>query len=361
MKAKNLLVLIAALAVLFAVSKLVHRKPSASAGAAENKVLTFDLNEIGSFTLTAGTQSVTVAKIQGKWAVKSLWDYPANFDTVVDQLRQLADLKGAAIRGSESQLEEFGLTASNTDYLAIGFDAASGGSLGRIELGAPRLASAEGGMGGYPNGQYVRAGEGPVLLVNEYLSGIPRRAEDWANKELLNVNRSSISYLMVLNPEAPAYGLVADTNAMWKLNELAENEETKQDTAGSVAGALSYLNFITVANPAASPESAGLDKPSVFVAKTTNGVVYTINAGAKLESAGGRYATIGVAYEGSDTNESAKVAGENARVSKWVYVLTESTCANLTMSRDQLVSVRTNTVETTSTTNPPPAAPTPAN
>lgn len=351
MKSKTLLMLVAVFLVLAGLAKCSGLRSRATKSEGGTKLVDFDINTVEKFTLASGTQSVVVARSGGKWTVISLGGYPADFDVVADNLRQLSQMKGDVIRGGENQLDEFGLAPTNEDYLAVTLAGPGGKEMGKVELGSPHL----GGVGGYPDGQYVRDQRGAVLLVNEYLGGFPRRPEDWVKKDLLNVARSEISYIMVGNEEGNPYGLMSAADGAWTLSDLSDNETMNPEAAANVAGALSSLDLLSVSDPANAPEVSG----SAFVAKTTNGVVYNVITGDRV--AEGRIATVDISYEGSDSNEIARIAAEQDRISKWVYVLPESSAQNLTLPREQLVTVKSNAEQTTSPTIPSPVSPTPAN
>lgn len=359
MKAKNLILLILTLAVLVLLARW-NRSQNAGRAAAETaqKLVTFDVNAADQVTIASASQTTVLARADEKWVVKNLWNYPADFTAMAENVRRLAGLQGLAIRGGEQTLAEFGLDATATnqpgaDLITITFSAAAK-ELGQVSLGAPRLSRAGGGEGGYPDGQFVRAGQGPVLVVKEFLGSLPRRAQDWAGKDIVSVGPSEIEYLMVQLTNGVQYGLLSETNGTFQLSDLKTNETMNSEAVQGVAGALQSLTLVNVLDPKSTPEQTGLAKPSAYVAKLKNGLTYTVKLGNASASDNGRIAQVSVAYEkpevaGTDGAEIAKKAvADQARLGPWTFVISDFVASNLTKPRADLLQAITNA--------PPPAA-----
>ncbi len=384
MKAKNLFLLVIALVVLVGLAQWTRRKPAAR-GAAEKpqKLVTFDVNSADRITIASAGETAVLAKAGADWKVASLWSFPADFATIADHVRRLAELEGLAVRGGEQALSEFGLDPAATNQAGAGPATVTFSSgdreLGRIALGEPRLSKGDGEMGGYPNGQYVRAGGGPVLLVKEFLGGLPRRPQDWARKALLNVARSDVEYVMVHLTNGAQYGLLADSNGVFQLNDLQAGETMKSEVANDVAGALQSLSLVNVLDPAKPAAETGLDRPSLYVAKLKNGLSYTLKVGAAVAADNGRVVQVGVDYEKPapppaegtnappaviDLSEQAKTDRE--RLAPWTFVISDYTAGNLIKPRADLIQPPTNAAPAEAASAPatpaetvvaPPAAP----
>lgn len=359
MKAKNLFLLVIALAVLVGLARWNRsRTAGRAAPEAAQKLVAFDVNAADQITIASAGQTTVLARADEKWVVKNLWNYPADFAVIAENVRRLAGLEGLAIRGGEQTLAEFGLAPAATnqpgaDLTAITFSAA-GKELGQLALGAPRLSRAGGGQGGYPDGQFVRAGSGPVLVVKEFLGGMPRRPQDWAGKELVSLAASEIEYVMVQLTNGVAYGLLADTNGTFRLSDLKTNETMNSEAVQGVAGALQSLTLVNVVDPKSTDEKTGLAKPSTFVARLKSGLSYTVKLGHASAPDNGRIALVNVGYEkpetaGADAADVAKKAvTEQERLGPWTFVISDYTASNLTKPRADLLQPVTNT--------PPPAA-----
>ena len=379
MKAKTLILLVIALAVLAGLAQWTRSKPGGrTAPATPQKLVTFDVNSADQLTIAAGAQTTVLARAGEAWVVRSLWDYPADFTTLAEQVRRLAGLEGLPVRGGEQALADFGLataSASNapaSELITVSFQAA-GRELGVVNLGNARTGRDDGsGMGGYPNGQYVRAATGPVLLAKEYLGSLPRKPQDWISRNLVNVPRGELEYLMVQATNGASYGLLADTAGVFRLSGLAAGQEMKAEVAESMAGALQNLSAVNVLDPKADPATTGLAHPATFVAKLKNGLTYTVKVGGPAASDNGRAVQLAVSYEKPEpptpaitTNTAGVVTDtvkafeqvaeaqakqaqtEHARLAPWTFVVADYVAANFLRTREELVQV---------VTSPPPAA-----
>lgn len=354
MKPKQLVLLILVLVALVALAKFSRCRASCRAPASKQATLVpFDLNEVQRFVIAGGSDTVAVSRAGGRWVVESMQNYPANFDQVADNLRRFTEVKGES-RGSDASLaDQFGFIPTNTDYLLIKFEAAGAKPLGSVELGSPRT-----GANGYPEGQYARNADGQVILADQFLGAFPRRAEDWVEKTLLEIPQDGLAYVMVHNAGAEPYGLIPDSNGVWELTSVATNERPQREQIDQVAGALAHLQLAAIAPAGAT--NTGLDAASTYVGRTTNSLVYTIRTGRKEEPQGrGRYASISVTSEGSDTNEAALAATANARFANWTFILPEFACANLARPRTELLQPATNAPAATAPSTTPPAPSTP--
>ena len=390
MKAKNLILLIVALAVLAGLAKWTRSKPSGrTAPAVPQKLVTFDVNSADQLTIAAGPQTTVLARAGETWVVRSLWDYPADFTTLAEQVRRLAGLEGLPVRGGEQALADFGLApaaatnAPAAELITVTFQSA-GRELGVVNLGNARTGRDDGsGMGGYPNGQYVRAAAGPVLLVKEYLGSLPRKPQDWITRSLVNVPKAEIEYLMVQATNGTSYGLLADTAGVFRVSGLTAGQEMKAELAESMAGALQNLSAVNVLDPKADPAATGLAHPATFVAKLKNGLTYTVKIGNPAAADNGRAVQLAVTYEKSEppapsitTNAAGVVTDavkafeerasaqakqaqtEQARLAPWTFVVADYVAANFLRSREELIQPVTNAMPAAAAA--PAEQPTPA-
>ena len=114
MKSRTLIILGASLVGLALVSKL----GSGSKGTKENAgglkpgsrlVPIEDFNKVAALTFADGTQTLELVKSGSNWVVKSLFNYPADFNRVADELNKYSELRvGQVMRASPTQLKEFG-------------------------------------------------------------------------------------------------------------------------------------------------------------------------------------------------------------------------------------------------------------
>ena len=380
MKLRTLMVLVVVLVILAVVAGVRLRKPAGRAaegpvpGAAVLAGL--DINQVSKLTVVSGVSTSLVEKKDGRWIVSSLYGYPADFDRLAQQLRSLVDLKvGQIMRGGTDNLDEFGLSASNATHVLLK-DAADK-TLADLFIGMPRLAENGQPYGNGPGGQYLRVGSGPVLLVSDMVRGFSPSGADWARRELFSVNPREVKTLTLGSP-AGELNIRTTGPGTYTLDGQATNEIVEPPVAGRLFAALHSLTFVTVADPAATNQITGLDKPRRFTAKTTNGFYYSVLTG-EADVSQGLFARVRVEYQppappttdevkaslpppkdtDATSNREAQVKQEfdvrmaaynkkvtddqqlaqdlDASLRKWTYVLSATDCANLTIDRNQLV------------------------
>ncbi len=359
MKSKSLILLILVLAVIGGLAYL-QRKPdqreTASGPDERGKLLDFDMNDVNTIIIDtpSSTQNVTLARVAKKWVVANRSNYPANYDDVSASLRKLALLKqGEEIRGGTDYLEEFGLapttnSAAGDSLLVLSFFGKAGHVFGDLALGAPRLAGGTATSPGFPQGQYVRFKDGPVYVIDELITEIQRTPADWLDKALLDIPKTDIAHVVRTLPDGSSYEVLQSTNGTYTVPGLGAEEEVKTDGAALVFTCLSGLRIADVASLTNTVEGMGFDKAEQYQALLTNGILYSVAIGQSNPALGGRYAKITVFYDAPETEglgteqveallKVAKHAeAEDQRLSKWVFILPESTCMNLALPREQV-------------------------
>lgn len=338
-----------------------------------------DFNKIAGLTFVDGTQTVELVKSGSNWVVKSLFNYPANFDRVADELNKYSELRiGQVMRASPAQMKEFGLDAAATGdgvtkpAVATLSDAA-GKKLAVLTIGAERSRPSSGGQGGFPDSHYVQVDNGPVVLVDQYLGRPGVNGRDWIGTQLLGVNADELSEVDVRDKEGKTYGLTRSKDGVFAAKAKADKEEVKNEGAQSLFGSISYLTITDVAGPAGSVAGAFPDNGPQYKAKTRDGVTYQLDIGA-TNASGSRYLKLAAsfekpappvvtnapaagatnvppelaAYETSVSNAQKTVATVTTKHTPWIYLVADSSTANLTMPREQVIAI------------PPPPTNTPA-
>lgn len=399
MRTRSLLFLAIAVAILATLAvwrSSSQRRAAGSDARAGAPLVNFDVNRVAALRVQTGTNTVALARREGRWVVETLYNYPADFERLAERLRDLVELKvGQLVPGGTDDLAEFGFDAAGNPT-AVDFEDAEGRRLARLTLGRTRESRGGSPFGGFPDGQYVRVDEGPVILLGRVVSGFRADPRDWIKTDLLSV--------------APSPGAVVEATVggeTWRLRVgegnkpelevLAAGEELDESAARRATGALQYLTFLTVADPARSDEELGLTAPDRYVFRAPDGFVYTVLVGAPRED-GKRYARVAVAFERpappanadvaaaapdsaptpageaatpkGEADESGKAAAddtaaktskktegalsdeeaarraqraaeEHERVSRWVYELSAWNAESLTLRRSQLIKAPT--------------------
>lgn len=397
MKAKNLFILIVVLAILAGAAYLTSRSryravaPSPLVGTAVFTNL--PINDVSRIVFQSAASTVTVAKVDGVWAMPAKYGYPASFDRVRRFLRTLADLKiGEVVESGAEQAARLDLRSpvqggEKTGTL-VSLLKASGEEIASTVLGKTHMRKRAGAAmaeepGGFADGRFIAVG-GKIYLVAEPFNSVPSDPMDWLSRDLVNVYSADIVELSVTGPGREAVRLSRPQDAEeLQLDGLGADEETVTAKAASMSSAYGYLRFVDVADPALAAETLGLAKSAAVVctARTKQGKVFTLNIGKeKEEKNGDRYVSLAVALlpvesspsgaEGAKetetsapqavtnqpatTGEAAKadtkpdpkveerkkleadVAAANSQLSKWIYLISKQDAESFLTERKDL-------------------------
>jgi hypothetical protein len=294
-----IILLLAGLAAGFVAMKVVksNRESFKTSDTAEGQkvIPNFPINDIAQLRIKAGDGEVNLVKKDDLWRVKERYDYPANFSELSDLLRKIQDLKTTEeVKVGASQMGRLELNApdkggSNTATL-VEFKDAKGANLKSLLLGkkySKNTGEEPSPMGGgsFPVGRYVLVPDGAnkVWLINDPLSNVETKPENWISKDFFKVEKmKSISVTH------------ADATNSWTLTREKEGGEMKladvkpgeaPDT-GKVSGAgyaLSSPTFSDVLALDAKAEETGLDKPLTAKLETFDGFVYDVKLGKAMK------------------------------------------------------------------------------
>jgi hypothetical protein len=382
MKKRTLVILIVVLVLLVLVGRrLQEPAPVAKEGPVSGSLVLegVDINQAAKVTVVNSAGTSCVAKIKGKWVVPGLFNYSADFGRLSMELRSLAELKvGQVVRGGADSLGEFGLAESNATQVIL--QDTSGQTLDELFLGAPRVKGGEGPFGGAPRGQYLRVGDGPVLLVGEMIRRMAASDDGWIRREILRANVEEVASVTSVSTQGE-YTIIMQAPGVYTMDGLKKDEQVDPGFASRLMNALQPLALMTVADPNTSNTVFGFDRPDRFTMKMKGGTIHTVQLGAP-SGTGGRYARVTVDFTppaAPGTNEVSatipasndatnavavsnheaqvrqafqkrmkeyqdKVATDrkqasdlNAEVSPWTYVLADYVCENMLVPRAQLV------------------------
>jgi hypothetical protein len=312
MKAKQLIIMAAALAVLAGIAIIQQRGGRKYAPLVKQDATLFqglELNTIDGVDVFQGPEKAGLAKKGGIWVVDSLYGYPADFGKLADALRAAAEVKtGRPVRSANVDAAEYGFDDAKTVVLKAG-----GQDVLKLEVGAQREAS---DAAGWANQHFIRKdGSTEVYLVDYDFRPFATDSDSWIDKELLNVSSSDIVSVKTADVE------LKEDAGKWTLIGLDEEaEELQSSEAGKLRSALQYLNCTSVADPEKSDADLGFADAVTYTASTTN-QTYTVTVGGEAD--GGRY----VRFEG-DVPEA---------ISGWTYVVSAYKADSFLLTRDKLV------------------------
>jgi hypothetical protein len=215
--------------------------------------------------------------------------------------------------------------------------------------------------GGYPDGQYIQTGEGKTYLVSKILNRWDDSHGAWLENDFINVPSTNILSIVVEGKDRAQICLSrTNTQESFKLTDLKEEEGILDNMqANSMAGALGWLSFDDVADPALPAELSGLTNPAVFTVKTQQGIIYKLSIGNPVSSSNpDRYAKVNIAFDktiqvlpavetnnpgASTTNAPVlpdfekEAKSLNDKLSRWIYILKSYRVDNMLKKRESLI------------------------
>ena len=303
---KNLLLIVILAALVAAAVVLLRKQGGVTTGDGVqegDKVLPeFDLTKIARIEVQSGDETNIVENADGDWVLRNLHGFPVKADRLRDEVVKLAELEvGQTVRGGTEMLDDFELDAGKGRIVRL-LDAA-GGELASVHLGKERTSGEGGQFGPRADGQYLRVGDGPVMLVQDAVTGFDNVDSAWVEKEIVNVSKAKVKEVTVTLTNA-TYLLSPAGDNDYYLDVLKQGQAIDNSKAYSVLNALSYLSFNEVV-PADTPAAdTGLDQPQTYVARTEDNLVYTVKVGRRSDD--GDYAIqISAAADGIEPPERA--------------------------------------------------------
>jgi|SRR6266850_3531903 len=390
MNRKQLITLVVACAILGVIGWVIYNKRNSddeSAGKGGQKLVrNFAINDVERIAIRQGQGQVNLAKQNDLWVVQERNNYPANFTTISEFVRKVAELKvGQPIQVGSSQLGRLDLLppdkGANSGTL-VEFKDKSGKSINSLLLGKKhmRKGSDDSGMGGggWPDGRYVMVGSDvqSVAVVSDALSNIEPKPEEWLNKDFFKVeNLRSIS-LTSTNATNNWKIEREKESGDWKLADAKPGEQLDTAKSGGVTSALSSPSFNDVATNTA-PDKTGLDKPILAKLSTFDGFHYEVKLGNKtgednyflqmsVNASLPKERTAGKDEKAEDKTRLDKEFKEKNQkleeklktekdYEKWVYVVSKWTIDPLLKERKDLLAEKKEEPKPAETTAPTPS------
>ncbi len=345
MKAKQLILLLTACAILGGVAWLTSRDDTAEPSIIGTSVLeSIDLNAIDEIIIATGEETCRVTRGESGWVMPSRFGYAADFAKIRDLLLKLEGLEiGQVTDLNEDQKRELGIDANAATTIKLN---AGGNEISAIMLGEQRerQSTTPGpmGYGGFPDGRYVSVDNGAtVYLVADPIREATTEIESWLNTEILNIPGSEIARVRVEQGDGDAYEVARDDDDKLVMSNLADGEEYDSSKSYTIENALSYLNLKDIADPEQSDADLGFEKPTAFHAWTKDGKQFDVTVSDPIGDTDDRYARISVQYvepevadeeeEGDESTEEdtpdagkaeqtkTEVAKLNSRLGKWTF------------------------------------------
>lgn len=251
----------------------------------------FDYNAVAALTIKNTSAELNLVKSPDGWRVKERADYPANFNTIADFLRKVADLKVVQSESiGASQFERMEVNQPGKGAGAgtlVEFKDKDGKPLRSLVLGKKQMKKAEAsspfGGGDWPVGRWVMdlKDTANVSLVSDALNDIEPKTEQWLDKEFFKVERLrsvAVTHAAATN----SWKLTRDADAGdWKLAAAKKDEQLDPNKANSIGNPFGAPSFNDVVAPGAQPADTGMDKPTLITLETADKFTYTIKVGKK--------------------------------------------------------------------------------
>lgn len=245
----------------------------------------FPATDVAKIQIAGATNTVTVERKDGNWAVVERDNYPARLLVVNEFLRTLSDLK--VTRGMEagpSFAPRFGMdeSAKNPDDRGITatFHDAAGKEIAKVSLGKDIESSGETGMMGGSAGRYVRnhADETGFYAVSELFPSVTPDFPVWLDNAFINPEKIRAISLTEKGSDTVAWKVVRDTEeAEFQLDTPAPGEVLNATVAGPFKSLLAYARFDDVVPAAKVAEKSDAPAKRKAVIETFEGFTYQLD------------------------------------------------------------------------------------
>jgi hypothetical protein len=373
MNRKQFIILIVLLLVIGGAGLAIYRKQSGSwqstgAGMGRKFLADLPVNDVEGITIRQNDQQATLVKSNETWIVQERNGYPANFTELSALVRRLVELKvvqpvevGPSQR-PRLELVEPGKGTTNSGTL-VEFKGSGDKVLRKILLGKKHVKKSAqpspfGDEGGFPDGRYILAKDNEVVLVNDPLTSVEPKPEQWLNKDWFKVEKVR-SVSLVSTNATNSWKLTRDSeSAEWKLEEPKAGEQLETTKVSGLATALMSPSFNDVV-VGKKNEELGLDRPVRVLMETFDGFKYDMAIGnkageddvyftIKVEGNLARERSPGKDEKPEDKEKLDKEHKETLSkleeklkreksYEKWVYTMPKWTVDNLVKDRSQLM------------------------
>ena len=269
--------------------------PAAEAGSILLKEV--PLENVGSFLINDGKNSVEIANKDGKWVVAGRDNFPASV-TAVNELTDTAfnlKVQGVEKGVGKSQYSRLGLAEPGGEAKGdeIGktllFKNSSGTEMGSIVVGKTQEVKAASNTmdfsGPKPSPQWIQVkGQDVIYKTATGFSKLDGDPKAWLDKEkFFKVEKLKSIAVTGPTPEE-SWKIFREKDAGdLKLDSPAAGEEFDPVKASPQGSAFSFPSFDDIL-PEADKAKAALDKPThTAVLESFDGLTYTVKVGAKVE------------------------------------------------------------------------------
>lgn len=294
MTRKQFLILVVALAALAGAGAWIMQSQRTAWGPGDSRigqrlVAGLKLEDVAEVALRDASAALTLLRRDGAWVIKERADFSADSERVRELLLKLAELKivqaepvGEAQR-ARLDLGEPGTSAASGAGTRLELKDGTGKPMARLLLGkkvtTKTAAAGPAPEQGVPTGRYVMPGTdtGSAVLVSDPLGTAEAKPDAWLSKELIRADR--VRSITASGPDGrERFSLSRETDSYdWKLGGGGKPDLQKAQDALNPLQGMSLSDVV----PDPASAAAGLARPNAIVARTLDGVTYTLRIGSK--------------------------------------------------------------------------------
>ncbi len=261
-----------AMVVLAVVQSHVANRPAGQASEAAYLIQGLDPDQIAGIIIGTGVdQAILNRQSTGHltagrgFVVASKDNYPALAEEINKLITECLDVKTEGLYTKDpGNFEDLGVTEPDARYV-VKFFKADSSLLTGIIVGKLREQG---------RGTYVRRVDDDNVYISFTTPWIKKRALDYVDQELINVDLADIESVTVTSPNE-VYTLTSDDEGKTvKLMNMPEGKKLKDNIANRVWTALGNLRFDDVKR--FSPDSANIGFERTYACRLKNSMVYTI-------------------------------------------------------------------------------------
>jgi len=321
----------------------------------------FNSDDVYTVVFSKDGQTATLEKGEHTWTLKERFGYPIDFASLKTLFVDLYETKIAqTLTLNDSQATELQLNPTGGAVVMTMLDK-DGKQLLKLLFGKKHEREAEmpatpyGGGGNTPIGRFLQINDEQFILAANTFSRVDDSAVEWLDEEFFKITDLKQA---VLKDNATVLWEVSrtDKNADLTLQgDIPADKEVDSGKLGGVKNAFNWVRYKDVIDPAASPESIGMDKAKTLQVTDFEDFIYTLTIAEPVAEK--QYLKIAVAWQGplertasadEKPEEKEKADAEfaktvkkkqdqakelNARLSPWVYEVEARVLENVNQAR----------------------------
>ncbi|TDJ44161.1 MAG: DUF4340 domain-containing protein [Gammaproteobacteria bacterium] len=221
---------------------------------ADEKLLSFDANELDGLRIEDGTDSVVLSKREGRWRLPDSGDFPASQSRVERLLDTLGTLeKGWPVARTRGAAQRFQVAGEQFERKLV-----------LLSGDQPRATLYVGASPGFRK-VYVRPGGGDDIFTVAFNTwDAEARVDDWIDKDALAFNERAVERI-----EMPGVTLQREDGEL-RVTDLGEQEQTDGEESRALLGRLAGLRIQSLLGTEAVP-AYRQDEPTLEVGITLAG------------------------------------------------------------------------------------------